>query len=611
MSRFCFAVFGLSVLLTMAFGLGWRVTPVRATSLAVNSSSDMPLDAPDAWFAQSRTFTVNTASDTDDDDLGDGSCADQFGFCSLRAAIQESNLTAVADTILLATSAMNEFAVHDLPAILYPVTIEGQGRDVTTIKANGIDVVGLDLRANVTLRNMKLRGFSIAVKVDVAGLTIAINNCRLNENQTALVVTQASTVGFYESYINDNTQKALSAANGGIVNLEFSGVFDNNNTDSSCAAVLVGAGATLSASDSFFSTNVSPSVGGAICNNGDTISLVDCSVSDNTANSWGGGLYQTSGQTFIKGNSSINGNHASFGGGIYVSGGSLEVGPRASNWPEIAHNTASTSGAGLYLEGSGTLTLTETLIDSNTAPQSAGILYAGSGSLTIRDSAVVRNTATAGSAGGLSFLNSSVTLRVINSTISGNKSTNHGGGLVLGQGTAQLSNVTISNNTCNSDNLDGGQGGGIYRTGALVTLHNSIVAGNIDSPLPTDPNAPDIDGAIGSAGYNMIGVCNFFCTITGSQTGNWVGVTNPGLDPLILDEFAPRPYSPYHPLQASSPAVNAGNITGCRDQAGELLPTDQLGKMRAVWLRCDMGAFESPHNSVIPKALIFLPFVIR
>ena len=51
--------------------------------------------------AHALTFTVDTLiDDTDAHDVspGDGVCADSFGFCTLRAAIEESNARSGAGT---------------------------------------------------------------------------------------------------------------------------------------------------------------------------------------------------------------------------------------------------------------------------------------------------------------------------------------------------------------------------------------------------------------------------------------------------------------------------------------------------------------------------------
>ena len=51
--------------------------------------------------APAAQFTVDSLADTLDIAVGNGSCVDADGACSLRAAIQEANALAGADSILL------------------------------------------------------------------------------------------------------------------------------------------------------------------------------------------------------------------------------------------------------------------------------------------------------------------------------------------------------------------------------------------------------------------------------------------------------------------------------------------------------------------------------
>src|SRR5512140_2261398 len=71
-------------------------------------------------YATGTTFTVNGATDAVDANLGDTVCetAPSNGICTLRAAIQESNALAGADTI-------------NLPPGIYTLTIPGVGEDVS------------------------------------------------------------------------------------------------------------------------------------------------------------------------------------------------------------------------------------------------------------------------------------------------------------------------------------------------------------------------------------------------------------------------------------------------------------------------------------------------
>lgn len=570
MTRILFSTIRLFVLISMLFALCSTVAPVQADS----------------------TFYVNSNSDTPDVNVGDGFCKDQYKLCSLRAAIQESNSDTDTDTIIIQDLAVDNFLIDSALQILNPVAIEGQGMDVTSIYHNGVPTVtnvGFEVRATLTLNKLEIRYFSTAVQIKTSGLTVNINDSRLADSMIGLEFQQASTANIDRSTISNNDQGLLIS--NGAVNLDTSTVIGNDGA--SCSGSMITTGGSLFAVDSNFYDNNSSGNGGAICNKGGELELWHSTVSGNVSTSNGGGIYQDTGRTTIKGDSRIIDNYADYGGGIYIGSGLFFTENLNENWPEITGNEAAVSGGGISILG-GVSTLVETLIDGNTAQQSAGILLAGTSSLTIRDSAVVRNIATHGDAGGLSMYEATSTLKATNTTFSGNQATGNGGGLYLYQGTVYLSNTTISDNTANSDTSDGGQGGGIWRFSALVHMQNSIVADNHNFTELFNPYAPNISGAVGSSGYNLIGYCNLLCTITDNLTGTFVGVTTPGLDPLTTNKFAPRPYSPHHPLQATSLAVNGGNPTGCKDSQSNPLTLDQIGYQRTYAGRCDMGAVESP-----------------
>ena len=84
------------------------------------------------------TFTVNSLGDTPDAVL-DGVCADGGGFCTLRAAIQEANAVAGADTISFALGAGTPTIspASALPDLTGPVSILGDTGGATRIELNG------------------------------------------------------------------------------------------------------------------------------------------------------------------------------------------------------------------------------------------------------------------------------------------------------------------------------------------------------------------------------------------------------------------------------------------------------------------------------------------
>jgi hypothetical protein len=73
--------------------------------------------------------------------------------------------------------------------------------------------------------------------------------------------------------------------------------------------------------------------------------------------------------------------------------------------------------------------------------------------------------------GGGIFNNSKSVLRVVSSTISGNTSSDHGGGLVNGGGIVTLTGSTVSNNTA-------AWGGGLFTETGRLTLVHTTVSGN-------------------------------------------------------------------------------------------------------------------------------------
>jgi uncharacterized repeat protein (TIGR01451 family) len=160
-------------------------------------------------------------------------------------------------------------------------------------------------------------------------------------------------------------------------------------------------------------------------------------------------------------------------------------------------------------------------------------------------------------------------------TGSGNTAEYLGGGIGNHHsGTLSLNNSTVSGNKVTGMYTPGG-GDGIHNWGGTVTLQNTILAGN------TAYSGRDCswNTIIGSAGYNLIGIasdCNF-----APATGDLTNI-DAKLGPL-------EGSAGYHPLLPGSPAINAGNPTGCMGSIG-LLATDQRGFPR--FGRCDIGTYE-------------------
>lgn len=174
------------------------------------------------------------------------------------------------------------------------------------------------------------------------------------------------------------------------------------------------------------------------------------------------------------------------------------------------------------------------------------------------------------------------TLEISESTFSGNSAAGNGGAVAFGSINAVGFNPTVvstivdSTFTANSADSDGdatgGQSGGAVNalwTSAVVTLENSIFAGNLDLH-PTDP-APDLRGLVGdlaTGGYNFVGIRHGAGSIfpVGQPNANddWVGTINFPID-AELEPLADNggPTASHFPVLApASPVIDQGSCTG-------------------------------------------------
>ena len=245
-------------------------------------------------------------------------------------------------------------------------------------------------------------------------------------------------------------------------------------------------------------------------------------------------------------------------------------------------------------------------------------------SLTIEDSTLSANTAQIGGA----ILNASdwdtdmdsnppgtATANIARTTFSGNSAKSPEGALggaiacfIGSEGSLALRNCTLANNSATF--TAGGApacaiGGAIFAWNGTLTVDHSTLSGNVDAGgdfallgrasgisavccttikntiLANDPSAPNLAGAITSAGYNL----------SSDDGGGFLSdptdkvSTDPKLSPLA-DNGGPTWTCA---LLAGSPAIDAGSAT---DTAGNTVATDQRGVARPQGFAPDIGAFE-------------------
>jgi hypothetical protein len=296
---------------------------------------------------------------------------------------------------------------------------------------------------------------------------------------------------------------------------------------------------------------------------------------------FGGGIYNLGMLTLS--HSIISGNHAfiyCLKGCLVAGGGMYSAGTLTINNSTISGNSAAVTGCpfpftscfasvfGGGMDSAGTLTINNSTISGNTASKNCGAQWrcfasgggiaSGDLTLTIASSTLSGNSATVGPGGGIYFDGA---LAIINNTtISGNSP--YG---IFNNTMLSIYNSTISGNTFT----------GIYSLGGVI--QNSIVADN---------STFNCEAIMTSKGYNLSsdGTCNF------NGTGD-LNNTNPLLGTL---GYYGGPTQTV-PLLSGSPAIDSGNPSGCTDNLGHLLKTDQRGDPRPNTEDtggCDMGAYE-------------------
>jgi hypothetical protein len=202
----------------------------------------------------------------------------------------------------------------------------------------------------------------------------------------------------------------------------------------------------------------------------------------------------------------------------------------------------------------GVLSLTNVILSGNGADLGGGAVV-NYGTLSVLNSTFTSNTSGAGDGGAV--LNYG-TMNLINGTFAGN-SAYHAGG-IYNSGTLVVLGNTIVNNS--------GTPGGIYSSGPLV-IRSTIVAGSTGANCSGVPGAAD-------GGYNLedTGTCAF--SLTHHSLSNVLSLLG-----VLGDYGGPVPTIPLLP---GSPAIDASDPLAC--PAADARGVGRVGT-------CDIGAFES------------------
>ncbi|MEW5985478.1 MAG: choice-of-anchor Q domain-containing protein [Chloroflexota bacterium] len=328
-------------------------------------------------------YTVNSAADSLDASLGDGLCAAISGLCTLRAAVEESNLTTGSDapTInipagtfrLTVAGGAEEAAVTGDLDLTRVMSIVGAGRNRTTIDGNS---------AVTGDRVFHVRD---SVRVKISGLTITGG-----EAANGGGIYNSGNLTLDRSTLSGNSATADFAGGGG-------GVYNDGR---------------LIIRQTTFSENSAAESGGAIYNNLGSVTLNNSTVSGNSA-AYGGGVYSLFGLLTLT-RSTLSENTAGLeGAGIFASGSATTIA-----YSTLSANLAVERGGGVRYDGAAVNVLNSTISGNDGGLQGGGFYGSGSDLARLQLSSATIYNNTAGDGGGLYNEDGFVTLR--NTILAGN-----------------------------------------------------------------------------------------------------------------------------------------------------------------------------------------------
>jgi len=262
--------------------------------------------------AFAATFTVNETADLADADPSDGACDIDLATlgeqCTLRAAIQQANVDADLDTIMLPSGTYrltrrggdeDEAAIGDLD-IGSSVVITGAGPKATIVDGRKARDRVFEIRGDATISGVTIRrGKAAAGSTGGGGIR---NHGTLT--LTDSVVTRcrgADDVGGID-------------VRGGHVILRDVVVSHNRSGDDGGGIDVDGGVVELTRV--LIQRNRATDEGGGLENSGAVVMLTDCRIMGNKARTDGGGLVNEDGGTMVLSGCVIAGNRAKTGGGI-------------------------------------------------------------------------------------------------------------------------------------------------------------------------------------------------------------------------------------------------------------------------------------------------------
>jgi len=171
-------------------------------------------------------------------------------------------------------------------------------------------------------------------------------------------------------------------------------------------------------------------------------------------------------------------------------------------------------GGAIFNESDGNFTLHNCCFSNNSSDYDGGAVYiVDATTVSISNTTFSGNSATGSYGGAVSIEIPSATGTFTNCTFYNNSSDSPGGAIDILDGTIEIINCTITNNTCEDDDV-----GGINLSGGTLNIKNSIVTDNMG--YSNNYDVYNDEGTVNSNGYNVV---NEFDNCTFSSTGDVTG----------------------------------------------------------------------------------------
>lgn len=572
-----------------------------AARTAITGRGVWALSAAFAWIigmgaspGLAATFVVDSTADAIDSNLGDGVCGVEGGGCTLRAAVMEANATAGADII--------DLSGIDDPANPIELSLAGDGPDEFAIEGTGTEpwLVGgapnaaegdLDILEDVTIFGAGMGKTVITWAEGSAGDRIFHLQVPTGGSVALIEISDLAVVG--GSVITDTLTDPFSCATGEPVAQAPEEGPPSPPTEGVYVFKRFGGGIAIGPGAGVGNTCVSGGDEGGMPENpgGDeeeeggieAVELTRILLAGNSAESDAGGMHVAAPLTLSESVISDNLSGGN-GGGLYLDVDTVIQDTTIGKFFDPA------TPAALGIADAGLLALVG---EGNHGENGGGYFDTGFHTTVIRDSAINGNTAIGG--GGIAS-RALITTNMSNSTISGNLASDVGGGITT-NGTFNLVNVTIANNTATTDAIGGGGGLNSFDSGTY-SLANTLIFNNLMG------GGEETEPTVQACGCTGAETCSSGIFITRGNNLEDADSCSLGVDDFIGKDARALPllynggFTETHGLPlppvldgSGSLAVDAGNNGLCpnEDQRGILRSDD--GDLNQTFI-CDIGAFE-------------------